>query len=88
LGGDFLVFLPAFQLDLLYSGIHAVAVLVDPSSFGGWRELTEVEAELIAYNVPYYTIRKGDSIGVKLSGAASMVEWQRGSRYVSEHYVV
>jgi uncharacterized protein (DUF58 family) len=75
-------------IDLLYSGIHAVVVLVDPSSFGGWRDLTEIEAELIAYKVPYYTLKMGDPIGAKLSGPASMVEWQRGSRYVTEHYTV
>jgi len=73
--------------DLLYSGIYAVVVLVDGITFGGWYEMTQVEAELIAHNVPYYMLRNEQSIGGVLSGAASMVDWQRSARFLTEHYV-
>jgi len=74
--------------DLLYSGIHAVAILVDGSTFGGWQDLSDVKAELMVHNVQFYMMRQGDPIGPTLSGAASMVEWQQGARYMGERFVV
>ncbi len=73
---------------LLYSGIFAVVVLVDGTTFGGWHETTRVEAELIANNVPYYILRNGQPIGPSLSGAASAassLDWV-GARQMAEHY--
>ncbi len=74
--------------DLLYSGIYAVAVLVDGMSFGGWTELRHVEAELVAHNVPYYVLRKDEPIGAALSGTAGLLDWRQGARFMAEHFPV
>lgn len=74
--------------ELLYGGIHAVVVLVDGATFGGWQELDEVEGELRAHSVPYYVLQQEQPIGLALSGVTSMVEWQRGARYAMERYRV
>jgi uncharacterized protein (DUF58 family) len=64
--------------NLLYSGIYATVILVDGITFGGWYELSPVEAELAAHNVPYYVLRKDQPIGEALSGPAGVLEqWQR-----------
>jgi uncharacterized protein (DUF58 family) len=64
--------------DLLYSGIYATVILVDPLSFGGWYELAGVKAELTAHNVPYYVLQQGQPIGETLSGPAGVLEqWRR-----------
>lgn len=72
--------------DLLYRGIYAIAVLVDGPSFGGWHPLAQVETELLAHNVPFYVLKKGQPIGATLSGVAGAVDWQSGARYMREHY--
>lgn len=72
--------------DLLYGGVYAVVVLVDGLTFGGVHELDGVRAELTAHNVPHYILRNGEPIGPALSGAASLVTWPQGVRYVGEHY--
>lgn len=72
--------------DLLYSGIYASAILVDPLSFGGWHTLSQVQAELIAHNVPFYLLQKDRPIGGELSRAVHVVDWQGGMRFLAEHY--
>src|SRR5204863_4812194 len=39
---------------LLYRGVRAVVILVDPQSFGGWRDSLGVQARLAALRVPTY----------------------------------
>lgn len=70
--------------DLLYSGVHAVAVLVDGATFGGWQELEAVRAELIVQRVPYYILRKGEPVGQALSSLVSEAFPFVGARLVGE----
>ncbi|MGC8874595.1 MAG: DUF58 domain-containing protein [Chloroflexia bacterium] len=74
--------------DLLYRGVHAVAVLVDGATFGGWQQLEAVQAELLAQHVPFYILRKGEPIGQTLSGAVGEVWPLGGARVVGERYAV
>ncbi len=57
--------------DLLYAGVRAVVVLVDGRSFGGWQGTQEVEVALQAQNVPYYLLRKGETVGAVLGGVSA-----------------
>jgi uncharacterized protein (DUF58 family) len=47
---------------LLYRGVRAVVVLVDPESFGGWRDSLTVQARLAELRVPTYVFRQGQSL--------------------------
>jgi len=47
---------------LLYRGVRAVVVLVDPQSFGGWRESSGVLGQLAELRVPTYVFRQGQSL--------------------------
>jgi uncharacterized protein (DUF58 family) len=47
---------------LLYRGVRAVVVLVDPLSFGGWRDTLTIQARLAELRVPTYVFRQGESL--------------------------
>ncbi|HEU5102115.1 MAG TPA: DUF58 domain-containing protein [Roseiflexaceae bacterium] len=47
---------------LLYRGVRAVVILVDPQSFGGWRDTLGVQARLAELRVPTYVFRQGQSL--------------------------
>lgn len=47
---------------LLYRGVRAVVVLVDPQSFGGWRDTLTVEARLAELRVPTYRYVQGQPL--------------------------
>ncbi|HNP88179.1 MAG TPA: DUF58 domain-containing protein [Kouleothrix sp.] len=47
---------------LLYRGVRAVVVLVDPETFGGWRNTFTVQARLAELRVPTYIFRQGQSL--------------------------
>jgi uncharacterized protein (DUF58 family) len=63
---------------LLYRGVRAVVILVDPQSFGGWRDSLAVQARLAELRVPTYMFKQGDSLTnalqqtVMLSGRVAM----------------
>ena len=54
-------------LPLVYRGIKAVGVIVDPSTFGAPRSTYRVVTSLTAANVPVYLVRRGEEIGRALS---------------------
>ncbi|MFL5800663.1 MAG: DUF58 domain-containing protein [Roseiflexaceae bacterium] len=47
---------------LLYRGARAVVVLVDPQSFGGWRDSLTIQARLAELRVPTYVYAQGQSL--------------------------
>ncbi|MFO7168375.1 MAG: DUF58 domain-containing protein [Chloroflexota bacterium] len=47
---------------LRYRGVQAVALFVDPQSFGGWRDSRPLLARLADARVPYYVLRQGESL--------------------------
>jgi uncharacterized protein (DUF58 family) len=47
---------------LLYRGVRAVVVLVDPQSFGGWRDSLTIQARLAELRVPTYVFSQGQSL--------------------------
>lgn len=47
---------------LLMRGSRAVVVLVDPQSFGGWRDSLAVQSRLAELRVPTYLLRHGQSL--------------------------
>lgn len=51
---------------LLYRGVRAVTVLVDPESFGGWNDSLAVQARLAELRVPTYIFRQGQSLAEAL----------------------
>jgi uncharacterized protein (DUF58 family) len=52
---------------LLYRGVRAVVILVDPQSFGGWRDSLGVQARLAELRVPTYLFKQGQSLGDALA---------------------
>jgi len=47
---------------LLYRGVRAVVVLIDPQSFGGWRDTLTVQARLAELRVPTYMFSYGQTL--------------------------
>ena len=47
---------------LLYRGVRAVVVLVDPLSFGGWRDSLTIQGRLAELRVPHYVLSQGQSL--------------------------
>jgi uncharacterized protein (DUF58 family) len=47
---------------LLYRGVRAVVILVDPQSFGGWRDSLTIQARLAELRVPTYVFKQGQSL--------------------------
>jgi uncharacterized protein (DUF58 family) len=47
---------------LLYRGVRAVVVLVDPQSFGGWRDSLTIQARLAELRVPTYVFTQGQPL--------------------------
>jgi uncharacterized protein (DUF58 family) len=47
---------------LLYRGVRAVVIMVDPQSFGGWRDSLSIQARLAELRVPTYMFRQGQSL--------------------------
>ncbi len=47
---------------LNYRGVRAMAIVVDPESFGGWKDTATVQARLAETRIPTYVFRQGDSL--------------------------
>jgi uncharacterized protein (DUF58 family) len=47
---------------LLYRGVRAVVVLVDPESFGGWHDSLAIQARLAELRVPTYLHKQGQRL--------------------------
>lgn len=47
---------------LLYRGVRAVVVCIDPQSFGGWRDNLTVLNRLAELRVPTYVLRQGQTL--------------------------
>ena len=47
---------------LLYRGVRAVVVHIDPQTFGGWRDNITILARLTELRVPTYVLRQGQSL--------------------------
>ena len=47
---------------LVYRGVRAVVVLIDPQSFGGWRTTFTIQARLAELRVPTYVFKQGQSL--------------------------
>jgi uncharacterized protein (DUF58 family) len=47
---------------LLYRGVRAVVVFVDPQSFGGWSDSLAIQARLAELRVPLYPFAQGQSV--------------------------
>ncbi len=55
---------------LLYRGVRAVVILVDPQSFGGWRDSLTIQARLAELRVPTYLFRQGQPLADALQQAS------------------
>jgi uncharacterized protein (DUF58 family) len=55
---------------LLYRGVRAVVIMVDPRSFGGWRDTLSIQARLAELKVPTYTFEQGQSLAGALAQPA------------------
>jgi uncharacterized protein (DUF58 family) len=47
---------------LMYRGVRAVVVLIDPQSFGGWRDTLTIQSRLAEMRVPTYMYRQGQTL--------------------------
>lgn len=52
---------------LLYRGVRAAVVLVDPRSFGSWHDPVSVLEQLAALRVPTYVLRQGQALDAALA---------------------
>ena len=57
---------------LLYRGVRAVVVLVEPQSFGGWRDSLAIQARLAELRVPTYVYAQGQSLADALKQTVAM----------------
>ncbi|MDZ4717438.1 MAG: DUF58 domain-containing protein [Roseiflexaceae bacterium] len=57
---------------LLYRGARAMVVLVDPQSFGGWKDTLAIQARLAELRVPTYRYRQGDKLADVLGSPADL----------------
>lgn len=57
--------------EVLQAGVKAVAVIIDPESFGGNESPSAVVGELVTDNIPTYVVKKGDALGRVLVGDGS-----------------
>lgn len=57
---------PAALRQLLYRGVRAVVVFVDPQSFGGWHDPGPILARLTELRVPTYVLRHGQPLAEAL----------------------
>ena len=64
---------------LLYRGARAVVVLVEPQSFGGWRDSIGVQGRLAELRVPTYVYAQGQSLAEALRQTVA-VGTQPGAR--------
>lgn len=55
---------------LLYRGARAVVILIDPQSFGGWRDSLTIQARLAELKVPTYLFRQGQPLTEALARPA------------------
>ena len=53
--------------DLARRGVRLVAIVVDPESFGGTGQVTDVLAELQISRIPAYLVHNGDDLTATLS---------------------
>lgn len=51
---------------LLYRGVRAVVVFVDPQSFGGWRDSAPIRGRLAELRTPTYMLRQGQALNEAL----------------------
>lgn len=58
---------------LLYRGVRAMVVFVDPQSFGGWKDSLTIQARLAELRVPTYIYRQGASLADLLGQPAALV---------------
>ena len=47
---------------LLYRGVRAVVILLEPRSFGGWRDTLAIQARLAELRVPTYLFQLGQTL--------------------------
>jgi uncharacterized protein (DUF58 family) len=55
---------------LLYRGVRAMVVFVDPQSFGGWHNSLAIQARLAELRVPTYVYKQGDKLADLLTRPA------------------
>jgi uncharacterized protein (DUF58 family) len=56
---------------LLYRGVRAMVVLVDPQSFGGWKDTLTIQARLAELHVPTYVYKQGANLADLLGNPAN-----------------
>jgi hypothetical protein len=57
--------------DLARRGVRLVAIVVDPTSFGGEGEVGDILAEIQVSRVPAYLVHNGDDLTAALSHQVS-----------------
>jgi uncharacterized protein (DUF58 family) len=57
---------------LLYRGVRAVVIQLDPRSFGGWRDSLAIQGRLAELKVPTYVFGQGQSLADALAQPAVM----------------
>lgn len=57
---------------LLYRGVRAMVVLIDPQSFGGWHDSLTIQSRLAELRVPTYLYMQGQTLTSALQQTISM----------------
>jgi uncharacterized protein (DUF58 family) len=64
---------PVSLQHLMYRGVRATVIMVDPQSFGGWRDPLGIVGQLAELRVPSYLFRQGQSLPEALREQAKPV---------------
>lgn len=69
--------------DVCHRGLKAIAVLIDPHSFGNPRGVRDLLAELAMSDIPTYLVREGEDLALSWRRLSpKRPRWHRGPRPV------
>lgn len=70
---------PTALQQLLYRGVRAMVLFVDPQSFGGWRDPAAILARVTELRAPVYRLSKGQSLAEALRKPLATFQAQRSA---------
>jgi uncharacterized protein (DUF58 family) len=70
---------PSALQQLIYRGVRAMVLFVDPQSFGGWRDSSQIIARMTELRVPTYRIVQGQPLTDALRGPITTVQLQQSA---------
>ncbi|MCG8352131.1 MAG: DUF58 domain-containing protein, partial [Chloroflexales bacterium] len=70
---------PSALQQLIYRGVRAMVLFVDPQSFGGWRDSSQIIARMTELRVPTYKLAQGQPLTDALRSPITTVQLQQSA---------